>query len=109
MRLRIIHTLTTLMGVLLLAPAARAGDWILTPYAGIVFGGDLSAAESGAGANERHGVYGASLGYLGDGAVGFHLSAPWAARPCPRRTHARRPPALDRHSPNCAYLEKELI
>jgi Outer membrane protein beta-barrel domain len=77
MQLRLAITLGGLMAALATAPAAHA-DWILTPYAGIVFGGDLDVIEGGddildVDLDESHGVYGLSFGYMGDSALGFEF------------------------------------
>lgn len=63
MRLDILPTLLT-AGVLVgMAPRASA-DTILTPYAGVVFGGDTS---------DRSRVYGGSLTFTGDSGTGFEV------------------------------------
>lgn len=77
MRLRLTITLGGMVAALAAAPAAHA-DWILTPYAGIVFGGDLDVIEGGddifdVDLDESHGVYGLSFGYMGDSALGFEV------------------------------------
>jgi hypothetical protein len=77
MRVRIGFTLGLLFAASLMPAAARA-DWILTPYGGIVFGGDLSVSDGDGGADDldlktRHGVYGLSFGYMGDSALGFEV------------------------------------
>jgi hypothetical protein len=73
MRVRITFTLCALLAAGLAAPAAHA-DWILTPYGGIVFGGDLDP-EGGddLDLDTRHGVYGLGLGYMSDSALGFEV------------------------------------
>jgi opacity protein-like surface antigen len=77
MRVRIGFTLVLLLAAGLMPTAAHA-DWILTPYGGIVFGGDLSIDDGDGDADDfdldtRHGVYGVSFGYMGDSALGFEV------------------------------------
>jgi hypothetical protein len=75
MRLRNAFTLGVLLAASAAAPA-RA-DWVLTPYGGIVFGGDLSGERDGdigdLDLNSNHGVYGVGLGFMGDGVLGFEV------------------------------------
>jgi hypothetical protein len=73
MRVRITFTLCALLAVLAAPAAVQAGDWMITPFGGFVFGGDLSANTDGLGRDEKHGVYGLDLGYMGDGAFGFEV------------------------------------
>ena len=50
--------------VLLCAPTSARADWLLTPFAGVTFGG---AAEN------EHLTYGGSIGYMGAGIIGFEV------------------------------------
>jgi len=50
------------------ATPARA-DWLLTPYLGVSFGGDTSG---------QHMTYGASVGWMGAGVIGFEVDAAFA-------------------------------
>jgi len=61
--------LALLAFVLLAAPAAQAGETLLTPYAGITFGANPSLVED----NKEHGVYGGSLAFLSDGGFGLEI------------------------------------
>lgn len=72
MRVRTGFTLGLLFAASLM-PAAAQADWILTPYGGIVFGGDLSPSGDNLDVSNRHGVYGLGLGYMGDSALGFEV------------------------------------
>ena len=73
MRVRTTLTVAALMAACFMAPSAQA-DWILTPYAGIVFGGDLGIeGNDNLDLDQRHGVYGLGLGYMGDSALGFEV------------------------------------
>jgi opacity protein-like surface antigen len=73
MRVRTTLTMGALMAACFMAPSAQA-DWILTPYAGIVFGGDLGIeGNDNLDLDQRHGVYGLGLGYMGDSALGFEV------------------------------------
>ena len=47
----------------MLAPRAASADWLFTPNLGVVFGGDASGRE--------HLTYGASIGWMGAGVVGW--------------------------------------
>ena len=49
--------------VMLAAPRAAAADWLFTPNLGVAFGGDASGRE--------HLSYGASIGWMGAGALGW--------------------------------------
>ena len=75
MRVRTVLTLGVLLAAGLTAPAQA--DWILTPYGGLVFGGDLSNGDDLDddidGGSQRHGVYGLGLGYMSDSALGFEI------------------------------------
>ena len=47
----------------MLAPRAASADWLLTPNLGVVFGGAASGRE--------HLTYGASIGWMGAGVIGW--------------------------------------
>ena len=47
----------------MLAPRAASADWLFTPNLGVAFGGDASGRE--------HLTYGASIGWMGAGVVGW--------------------------------------
>ena len=49
--------------VLVLSPAAARADWLFTPNLGSTFGGDASGNE--------HFTYGASIGWMGAGIMGW--------------------------------------
>ena len=73
MRVRTNLTMAALLAACFMAPTAQA-DWILTPYAGIVFGGDLGIeGNDNLDLDQRHGVYGLGLGYMSDSALGFEF------------------------------------
>ena len=75
MRVRMTFTLCALLAAGLATPSARA-DTIITGYGGIVFGGDLEPLDGGGGGFDfdgRHGVYGLSLGFMSDAALGFEI------------------------------------
>lgn len=61
MRLRAIVVAGLLAAV---SPATAQADWLLTPFIGAAFGGDVT---------NRHLSYGASLAYMGQGAAGFEI------------------------------------
>ena len=48
---------------LMLAPRAASADWLFTPHLGAAFGGDASGRE--------HLTYGASIGWMGAGVLGW--------------------------------------
>ena len=73
MRVRTSLTVGALLAACFVAPSAQA-DWILTPYAGIVFGGDLGIEDNDdLDLEQGHSVYGLSLGYMSDSALGFEF------------------------------------
>jgi outer membrane protein W len=49
---------------LLCSPAPARADWLLTPFAGVTFGGS---------AENEHATYGGSIGYMGAGVIGFEV------------------------------------
>src|SRR6185436_11673568 len=76
------RTVMTLgMSLALLSGAPAHADWILTPYAGLVFGGDLSDRPDigdGEGGGQEHGVYGLAFGYMSDSVLGFEIDAAYS-------------------------------
>jgi opacity protein-like surface antigen len=59
-----------------LAPSRASADWLLTPFVGATFGGSAdfgSASETFENDFKRNFTYGASLGWMGHGAVGFEI------------------------------------
>ena len=73
MRVRTTFTLGALLAACFVAPAAQA-EWILTPYGGIVFGGDLGIeGNDNLDLNRGKRVYGVGLGYMGNSALGFEV------------------------------------
>jgi opacity protein-like surface antigen len=56
------------------APATASADWLFTPFVGTVFNGAADFNDGFEGREfERRFTYGASLGYMGAGAVGFEF------------------------------------
>ena len=60
------------------APNKASADWLFTPYLGATFGGSANIGVDGDGEDfgdefERKVNYGASLAWVGDGAVGFEV------------------------------------
>jgi opacity protein-like surface antigen len=57
------------------APAPAAADWLFTPFVGTTFGGsaDFDDGLPGGDEFERKFNYGASLGWMGAGAIGFEF------------------------------------
>lgn len=56
-------------------PATASADWLFTPFVGTVFNGaaDFDDGFEGDDEFERRFTYGASLGYMGSGAIGFEI------------------------------------
>lgn len=52
------------LATIVLAPAARAGEFVITPNVGGTFGGDTA---------DGHTSFGLGLGYFGDGLLGFEV------------------------------------
>jgi opacity protein-like surface antigen len=69
MRLKTLVFLVLLGGVLATPAPARA-DWIFTPFVGGNFGGNAKNEDFDFGTNAS---YGASLGYMGAGVIGFEV------------------------------------
>jgi hypothetical protein len=60
--------------ILCLGPAApAAADWHLTPFIGVVFGGDTNLVDLDQAAGERKVTYGGSGMYLGAGLLGVEI------------------------------------
>jgi opacity protein-like surface antigen len=59
----------------LASPAKASADWLFTPFVGTVFNGaaDFDDGFDGDFEFERRFTYGASLGYMGAGAIGFEF------------------------------------
>ena len=58
------------------APTQASADWLFTPYLGATFGGSANIGTGGEDFDdefERKVNYGASLAWVGDGAVGFEV------------------------------------
>ena len=58
------------------APSRASADWLFTPYLGATFGGSANIGNGGEDFGdefERKVNYGASLAWVGDGAVGFEV------------------------------------
>jgi opacity protein-like surface antigen len=63
------------------APAKAAADWLFTPWVGMNFGGSATFNDALGDFEdefERRGNFGASLGYMGGGIVGFEVDFGWA-------------------------------
>ncbi len=50
-------------------PRTASADWLLTPFAGITFGGDTEG---------EHATFGGSFAYMGEGVVGFEVDFGYA-------------------------------
>ena len=75
MRLRTRLELAGAVAALMLVPAASslAGDWYLTPHAGLVFGGDLDHRGPLGRDKETHGAYGLGFGFFSNALLGFEV------------------------------------
>ena len=62
------------------APAPAAADWLFTPFIGTTFGGSADFDEGLPGGDEfeRQFTYGASLGWMGAGIIGFEFDFGYA-------------------------------
>ena len=62
------------------APAKASADWLFTPFVGINWGGSANFGDVGDFEDEfeKRGNFGASLAYMGAGAVGFEVDFGWA-------------------------------
>lgn len=69
--------ISALLGILSLVavPRAASADWLFTPFIGTAFsvGADFDDTFEGALEFERRFTYGASLGYMGAGVIGFEF------------------------------------
>jgi opacity protein-like surface antigen len=70
--------LTSLLTVA--APRLASADWLFTPFVGINWGGAANFGDVGDLEDEfeKRGAFGASLAYMGAGAVGFEIDFGWA-------------------------------
>lgn len=66
---RIALTTATALVALIVTVAPARADWLFTPYLGVSFGGDTSG---------QHVTYGASLGWMGGGVIGFEVDGAFA-------------------------------
>ena len=64
MSVKMFTAASVVTAALLCAPTSARADWLLTPFAGVTFGG---AAEN------EHLSYGGSIGYMGAGIIGFEV------------------------------------
>ena len=62
------------------APARASADWLFTPFVGINWGGSASFGDVGDLEDnfEKTGNFGASLAYMGAGAIGFEIDFGWS-------------------------------
>jgi opacity protein-like surface antigen len=62
------------------APAKASADWLFTPFVGFNWGGSASFGDFGDFDDEfeKRADFGASLAYMGAGAVGFEIDFGWA-------------------------------
>lgn len=69
------------MIVTVAAPKAASADWLFTPWVGINWGTTIDFNESFGDFEdelEKRGTFGASLAYMGAGAVGFEIDFGWS-------------------------------
>lgn len=64
--------LLVMAAVVLLLPGVARADWLFTPYAGMTFKGDAT--------NLEHLNYGASVGWMGAGAIGWEADFGYTPR-----------------------------
>jgi opacity protein-like surface antigen len=66
--------------VCIAAPRTASADWLFTPFVGINWGGSANFSDAGDLEDEfeRRGNFGASLAYMGAGAVGFEIDFGWS-------------------------------
>ena len=62
------------------APRAAAADWLFTPFVGMNFGGTANFGNVGDFEDdfEKRADFGASLAYMGAGAIGFEVDFGWS-------------------------------
>jgi hypothetical protein len=56
-------------------PSTASADWLFTPFVGMNWGGSANFGDVGDFDDEfeKRGIFGASLAYMGGGAVGFEI------------------------------------
>ena len=57
-------------------PAKASADWLFTPFVGMNFGGSATFSQFGSDFDdefEKRGTFGASLAWMGGGALGFEV------------------------------------
>ena len=73
---------TTVLALIVSAatPARASADWLFTPFVGMNWGGSANFGDVGDLEDnfEKKGNFGASLAYMGAGALGFELDFGWA-------------------------------
>ena len=71
------HFITAIVGILTLIaiPRTASADWLFTPFIGTAFNADADFGDTfdEPGEFERRFTYGASLGYMGAGVIGFEF------------------------------------
>ena len=79
MRKVVLTTVLTAM-VCIAAPKSASADWLFTPFVGINWGGSANFSDAGDLEDEfeRRGNFGASLAYMGAGALGFEIDFGWS-------------------------------
>jgi opacity protein-like surface antigen len=62
------------------APAKASADWLFTPFVGVNWGGAANFGDVGTFDDEfeKRGNFGASLAYMGAGALGFEIDFGWS-------------------------------
>jgi hypothetical protein len=63
------------LAVLLLAPAAAAADWLITPFVGTTFSGSRTIVLAAPDAGSRKFTFGGAFGVLSDNIFGLEVSA----------------------------------
>ncbi len=64
------------MAITVAVPAKASADWLFTPFAGLNFGGSATFSQFGSDFEdefEKRGTFGASLAWMGGGALGFEV------------------------------------
>jgi hypothetical protein len=66
--------------VTIATPAKASADWLFTPFVGVNWGGAANFGDIGDTDDEfeKRGTFGASLAYMGAGAVGFEIDFGWS-------------------------------
>lgn len=77
---KLLMTTVLVMTASAAAPATASADWLFTPFVGINWGGAANFGDVGTFDDEfeKRGNFGASLAYMGAGAVGFEVDFGWA-------------------------------